>query len=480
MKHKINWKRSLSAFILVMLLVSACKIFSPPLVPFKPGDPTATPLGSDITDPNFIKGVEAFKERNYPEVLTRMSAVIESDPELAPAYRYRGAAYLSLGNCQAGLADEEKALSIIPNYGAAFGARGALYGCLGDHEQELQDYDKALSLDPSLAFVHLDLGIYYFNIGNYDKALEEYNLSIAIDPYRSDAWARKGELFGRLRKYDDCIESNNKALKLNPEEWYAYLYKGLCNLSMHNNGPAEASITTFLEHVPTNPCAWVKLGIVQARQSKYEEAINSYDRALELDPTSCEALINRGDAYINLDEYEKAWDDYNQALELGDSTAYSGRGTADYWLGKYDEAIADLESATQQIPDNPPAYTMLGLAYLKVGRYQEALAAAAAAANSQIQPGYETQTNHEIQSRAYYGLGDYEKALTYINNAIEMNASFPGYYTGYYYRAIIYQATGKSEEAISDLEKFLSVVPEKKKFQEEIADAKKRLADLKP
>lgn len=486
MFYKTKWQKKFATLILVILLATACKLFTPSPSPFKPDDPTATPLGSEIKDPNFIKGVEAFNKRQYRAVVDLMSAVIETNPTLAPAYRYRGAAYLSLGYCPDGLADEEKALSINPNYGAAFGARGALYGCLGNHEQEMQDYQKALSIDPSLAFVHLDLGIYYLNIGDYDKALEEYNLSIAIDPYRSDAWARKSEVYGRLGKFGDCIDSNIKARKLNPEEWYAYLYEGLCDLMPNTNNPgsnnyegAELSIKTFLEHVPDNPCAWVKLGIAQARQSKYEEAVNSYGRALELDPTSCEAYINQGDAYINLDEYEKAVDDYNHAVELDNSPiARTGRGATYYWLGKYAEAIADLKSATQQIPDNPPAYTMLALTYLKVGRYQDALDAAAAAADSQIQPGYKGQTNLEIRSRAYYGLGDYEKALLYINKAIDIN--LPGYYTGWYYRGIIYQTTGKNEEAAADFKKFLSEVPNSPKFQEEISDAQKRLAELKP
>ncbi len=482
MNNKIKRQKSSIILVLVILLTIACNRFYeyfPSSSSFKPGDPTATPLGSDITDPNFIKGVQAFKERNYSEVLTRMNAVIEATPNLAPAYRYRGAAYLSLGNCQAGLADEEKALSIIPKYGAAFGARGALYGCLGNPEQELKDYDKALSIDPSLAFVHHNLGVYYYNRGDYEKSLEEYNLSIAIDPYRSDAWSGMSEAYARLGNFGGCLESAVKAIKLNPKEWIAYLDEGICDLMMgsHNYEGAEISIKIYLEHVPFNSCAWVKLGIAQARQLKYEEAVSSYDKALELDPISCEAYINRGDTFINLGEYEKALDDYNHAIALGDPIAYSGRGTAYYWLGEYDEAIADLELATQQIPNNSPAYSMLGLAYLKVGRYQDALDAAATV--NQIQPGYKGQTIFEIQSRAYYGLGDYEQALSYINKAIEMNDYYPGYYTGYYYRGIIYQTTGKNAEAITDFEKFLSVVPDNKKLQEEVADAKKRLAELR-
>ncbi len=481
MNCKIKWRKFSTTLILV-LLISACsrfyEVFPSPSV-FKLGDPTATPLGNDITDPNFIKGVDAFKAKNYQEVLNLMSAVIEADPNLAPPYRYRGAAYLSLGDCQSGLADEEKALSINPNYAAAFGARGALYGCLGDHEQELQDYHKALSIDASLAFVHKNLGVYYFDKGDYEKSLEEYNLSVAIDPYRADAWSGKSEALGRLGRLVECIQSATKAIDLNPKEWLAYSDRGVCELNINNFTAAEADYIVYLAHYPYDVSGWINLGYSQMQLAKPEEAVNSFDRALEINPSTYPAYVNRGNALISLGEYEKALDDFNQALEFGDiPKAYIGRGTAYYWLEQYDEAIADLELATQKMPDSPSSHCMLALTYLEVRRYQDSLDAAATA--NQIQPGYGGQRLLEAQARSYYALGNYKEALSYINKAIEINDYVTGYYTGYYYRGIIYQTTGRNEEAVSDLERFLLLTQDTNDFKVEVANAKERLAELKP
>ena len=70
---------------------------------FKAGDPTATPLGSEISDPNYVKGVEALLADNYEEALALLSAAIEANPDLAPPYQYRGLAYWLLGDCVSAL-----------------------------------------------------------------------------------------------------------------------------------------------------------------------------------------------------------------------------------------------------------------------------------------------------------------------------------------------------------------------------------------
>ena len=75
MSYKTKRQTTTIIFIIAILLTLACNALSgvspsintatntPTLeststsVPFKPGDPTATPLGSEISDPNYIKGV---------------------------------------------------------------------------------------------------------------------------------------------------------------------------------------------------------------------------------------------------------------------------------------------------------------------------------------------------------------------------------------------------------------------------------------
>ena len=144
--------------ILILLLIFAVFLFTAcnansvsqasftPTPSFKPGDPTATPLGSEITNPSYIEGLEAYKAASYSEVVTLMSAAIKADSNSAPPYRYRGIAYWYLDDCASGFADAEKALSINPDYAEAWAIHGLLNECLGNTSQSLQDYQKALSL----------------------------------------------------------------------------------------------------------------------------------------------------------------------------------------------------------------------------------------------------------------------------------------------------------------------------------------------
>ena len=60
----------------------------------------------------------------------------------------------------------------------------------------------------------------------------------------------------------------------------------------------------------------------------------------------------------------------------------------------------------------------------------------------------------EVQARSYYALEDYDQALLYIDKSLQAQPNM----LGYYYRGIIYQAAGKKEEAIQDLETFLAYV----------------------
>jgi len=443
---------------------------------FVPGNPTATPLGSEITDPNFIAGVAAFDADNYEQAVVLMSAVIASNPGLAPPYRYRATSYWYLDNCASGMADAEKAVSINPDYAAAWAARGLLYNtCFGNQAQALQDYEKALSIDPSLAFVHMNLGIYYYEQGDYQKAFDEYNLARVIDPTRSAAWAAMSGAQGALGRYGECIENASKAIEMNGEEWLAYSSRAFCYTRIGNVAAATADYEIYLSQSANDSKAWYSYAISQSDMGDLQGAMDSYTRSLELDPSYYPANINRGLVYTDLGRYNEALADFNRALESGDiPAAYSGRGTVYYWLKRYDEAISDLELATEMMPNRPHSYCMLALTYFETGRYQDSLEAAERV--NQIEPGCGGNDLLEKQARSHYALRDYEQAILYMNKALAVKP----YSLGYYYRGIIFYDAGKKEQAISDLNQFLSYIGDDMAYGSEIADAKRRLKQLKP
>jgi tetratricopeptide (TPR) repeat protein len=307
---------------------------------FKAGDPTATPLGSDITDLNFIEGVKIYDEgiktndkKNFEKVIPLMNAVIEINSNLAPPYRYRGTSYWYLGRCGEALADFDHALSINPNYAAAWAGRGLANDCLGNKTQMLLDYQKALAIDPSLAFVHHIYGVYYLGQGDYEKSLEEYTISVSIDPNRAGAWSGKAEALFKLGRYEECIVNASKAIETDPKEWLAYSDIAFCEDFTENYAAAVEDFKVFVVHYDANAETWYNLGISQRKTNDLEGALTSYTKALEIDPSYYVANINRGNAYVLLKKYKTALADFNRALGFGDiPPAYAGRGDAYHGL----------------------------------------------------------------------------------------------------------------------------------------------------
>ena len=445
-----------------------------PTSAFKPGDPTATPLGTDITDPNFIKGVEAYQAKKYNDVIALMSAAIDTNPNLAPPHRYRGMAHWYLGDCAGALPDIEEALSINPNYATAWADHGLLEVCLGDKEQGYQDYQKALSIDPSLSKVHVNMGVDYYKMGDYEKALEEYNLSIAIDPLRAVSWSGKSETLGKLGRFQECIDNATQGLEIHPEEYLLYSDRANCESDLKDHVAALKDFDIYIAHNQNDPEAWYNMGIAQYKSGDSQSAIDSYSKALDLNPSFYFAKANRGIAYNKIKEYEKALSDFNSALEGGDiAPAYSGRGETYYRLGNYDQAITDLKLAISFEPNDIRASCFLANTYFDVEKYQDTLDTVEAFSI----PGYTCREQNilEIQARSHYALGNYDQAVLFMDKALEKDP----YPLGYYYRGIILQAAGKNKEAIQDLQLFLSLAPSSDEYKEEVSDAKSRLVKLK-
>lgn len=340
---------------------------TPTIPPFTPGNPTATPLGSDIKDSNYKKGIAAHIAGDYRKALDLMSAVIEANPELAPAYEDRGILYWNLDDCQSGLADEKKALSINPDYARAWADIGLIHSCLGDEAQALQDYQKALSLDPSLTLAYYSLGVYYYNKGDYEKSLEEYNISLAISPNWVASLYGKSEALAKLRRFEECFVSANKTIQLDQKVWIAYSKRAECELELGKYTEAIKDYKTYADHKPTDPYALYNLGV-----------------------------------------------------------AYGHRGNFYYEAKQYTQAIADYKKAVSMIQGDAHSYCYLSYSYFELKQYQNALNAAKS--STAINPLCGGQKLLEVQARSSYALGDYDGGIQYMNQALAKGSYALGYY----------------------------------------------------
>lgn len=109
---------------------------------------------------------------------------------------------------------------------------------------------------------------------------------------------------------------------------------------------AEKALLTILKFDEKNAAAYNRLGILYAKESKFDEAIECFEIAQSLD-NNPSSLHNAGLIYLETGAYEKAEMAFKQALELegGLPARFVALAKAEEKLGKRKEAIDALESA---------------------------------------------------------------------------------------------------------------------------------------
>ena len=122
-----------------------------------------------------------------------------------------------------------------------------------------------------------------------------------------------------------------------------------------------------------------RAGQVLYRSGKRREAIPFFERAVELDPQFCSAYAGLGGAYHSIGDEEASRKSFARAFELKDARLTLEENfetTARYEdaiTGNLEKEIAVAVLYKQAYPRSVSAYNLLGIAYAKMGRTEEAL-----------------------------------------------------------------------------------------------------------
>ncbi len=114
---------------------------------------------------------------------------------------------------------------------------------------------------------------------------------------------------------------------------------------------AEKALLTILKFDEKNAAAYNRLGILYAKNQKYDEAVECFEIAQSLDNNPA-SIHNVGLIYLETGAYEKAAMAFSQAIALeGDvPSRYIALAKAEEKLGQYKKAVEALENAYELDP----------------------------------------------------------------------------------------------------------------------------------
>jgi tetratricopeptide (TPR) repeat protein len=142
------------------------------------------------------------------------------------------------------------------------------------------------------------------------------------------------------------------------------------------NVEAEASWRAFLKAHPSNPEPYAHLGLLEARQEHYKEAVPLYRKALAINPAIPGLRLNLGLALFKGGELKQAIVEFKPLLKSEPPSSPEAQrltilvGMAHYGLGEYAAAAPYLKQAAANDPQNLPLRLALAHSCIWSKQYQ--------------------------------------------------------------------------------------------------------------
>jgi tetratricopeptide (TPR) repeat protein len=176
----------------------------------------------------YMKGWNAYNEKNYDAALENYEKAVELNPKYVDAFNNIGLIYYAREDYARARDSYLKAVEIDPNYAIGHYNLGLAYYQLKNYAPSMRHYQKSIELRPNYMYAYYGLGLTYYALQNYDKAMEYYQMAIDLDPRYDHVYYAAGLIYNARKQYAEAIRYYEKCLEVNPKYANAFLPSGWC------------------------------------------------------------------------------------------------------------------------------------------------------------------------------------------------------------------------------------------------------------
>ena len=246
---------------------------------------------------------------------------------------------------------------------------------------------KIATADPAAYQAYLK-GRYYWNrrtAENLEKALEQFKIATDRDPNYALAFVDLGDCYVVLNEYAGVPTSETiprarsyaaRALSLDGQLAEPHATLGWANESLRQWAEAEREFKRAIELNPNYPTAYHWYSIFLRNTGRYDESATIITRAHELDPLSSVISVNVSRVYQVQNNHAASIENSLKIIELDPNfgPAYQYLGLSYLKLGRNDEAVAAAEKAVEVAKRSGVTLGDLGHVYAATGKQTQAQA----------------------------------------------------------------------------------------------------------
>jgi Flp pilus assembly protein TadD len=173
-----------------------------------------------------------------------------------------------------------EAASLDPQDSHSLYAIGAIHENRGNQDQAVRAYRRAVEVNPQHALAQQQLGAAQLRARDLDAAQASLNAALAADPKLWRAHDLLGVIADMHEQHEQAVAHYSSAIALQPSEASIVNNRGYSYYLSGDYDAAEADFRLALKIDQNYGRAWQNLGLVRARQQRYDEARGMMERVV--------------------------------------------------------------------------------------------------------------------------------------------------------------------------------------------------------
>lgn len=361
--------------------------------------------------------------------LADLNEAIKINPENMDAIRVRGLYYIRNQEPEKALKDLGKWLESDEPNADNYNLVAQQLMMTGEkfdeamQKEAIQILDKAIEIapdNPATMVMRARINL----IGeNLEEAVKDTSRAIELDSKNIEALLLRGSTLSELERYSDALADINKAIGISPT-FGAFQLRSMIYSQQQEFEKAIADIALLLNSDPENTMFLRQIAILFNANDEPSKAIKIYERLLKKDPKGswdkkgnqekiaimqrrAASLRGLGDAHLSTGEHTKAVEDFQEALDLGIKIqGLEVEENVEEPSSLDDGVLNNLAWVLATSPDDKVRNGKLAIDY-----------ATQAAELTEFKEAHILST----LASGYAEVGDFENAIKYIKDAIELN-----------------------------------------------------------
>jgi len=259
--------------------------------------------------------------------------------------------------------------------------------------------------------------------GGGDLALIYLNFALHMRPDFPVAQYLMADILERQRRLDAAVGVYSAIDPAAPLKRQAEIRAALALDSLDRTDEAKSRIDALIKADPADTSALSSLGDILRFRKRYAEAAEYYSRAISAtkneDAGTWRLYYSRGMTFERLKQWEKAEPDFLRALELFEDQPLVLNYLGYTWIDmgvNYQKGLKMIRKAVEQRPQDGYIVDSLGWAFYKLGRFEEAVVELERAV--ELQAGDPVINDH--LGDAYWRVGRKTEARFQWSHALEM------------------------------------------------------------